>query len=46
MKHDYVPSHTTAMAWHCLLLAGVDDRLTGLGRLFECTLSKFRAQHA
>lgn len=31
-------SSNHAMAWHCLRLAGVDDRLTGMGRLFECAL--------
>ena len=24
-----------AMLWHCLRLAGIDDRLEGLGRLFR-----------
>ncbi|MDH3712495.1 MAG: Asp/Glu racemase [Gammaproteobacteria bacterium] len=31
-------SSNHAMAWHCLRLAGVNDTLTGRGRLFECTL--------
>ncbi len=31
-------SSNHALAWHCLRLAGVNDELPGLGRLFECTL--------
>ena len=30
-----VTSSNHAMAWHCLRLAGIDDKLSGLGRLFE-----------
>ncbi len=30
-----VTSSNHAMAWHCLRLAGVDDRLPAFGRLFE-----------
>lgn len=33
-----VISSNSATAWHCLRLAGVDDRLTQFGRLFELTL--------
>lgn len=31
-------SSNHAMAWHCLRLAGVSDKLAGFGRLFECGL--------
>lgn len=30
-----VTSSDHAMAWHCLRLAGVEDKLDGMGRLFE-----------
>jgi len=30
-----VTSSNHAMAWHCLRLAGVDDRLPEFGRLYE-----------
>ena len=30
-----VTSSNHALAWHCLRLAGVDERLPGLGRLFQ-----------
>ena len=33
-----VTSSNHAMAWHCLRLAGVNETLPGLGRLFELTL--------
>jgi maleate isomerase len=33
-----VTSSNHAMAWHCLRLAGVNNTLPGLGRLFELTL--------
>ena len=33
-----VTSSDHAMAWHCLRLAGVDDTVPGLGRLFELPL--------
>jgi maleate isomerase len=32
-------SSNHAMAWHCLRLAGVEDTLPGLGRLFECRIA-------
>jgi len=31
-------SSNHAMAWHCLRLAGINDTLPGLGRLYECGL--------
>ncbi len=34
-----VTSSDHALAWHCLRLAGVDDIVPGLGRLFERTLA-------
>jgi len=34
-----VTSSNHAMAWHCLRLAGIDDRLAGYGRLFELPLA-------
>ena len=33
-----VTSSNHALAWHCLRLAGIDDRIAGQGRLFECGL--------
>jgi maleate isomerase len=30
-----VTSSNHALAWHCLRLAGIDDRRPGRGRLFE-----------
>jgi maleate isomerase len=33
-----VTSSNHAMAWHCLRLAGIEDRQPGFGRLFECAL--------
>jgi len=30
-----VTSSNHALAWHCLRLAGVDDKLPALGRLFS-----------
>jgi maleate isomerase len=33
-----VTSSNHAMAWHCLRLAGIEDRQAGFGRLFECAL--------
>jgi maleate isomerase len=34
-----VTSSDHALAWHCLRLAGVEDRVPGLGRLFELPLN-------
>ncbi len=34
-----ITSSNHALAWHCLRLAGVDDELTGLGRLFRTQLT-------
>jgi maleate isomerase len=34
-----VTSSNHALAWHCLRLAGVDDRIDGRGRLFTCGLA-------
>lgn len=34
-----VTSSNHAMAWHCLRLAGIDDRRDDAGRLFELTLT-------
>ncbi|MBV8915384.1 MAG: Asp/Glu racemase [Acetobacteraceae bacterium] len=34
-----VTSSDHALAWHCLRLAGVDDKVPGMGRLFELALS-------
>jgi maleate isomerase len=34
-----VISSNSATAWHCLRLAGVDDRIDGYGRLFEMPLA-------
>lgn len=33
-------SSNLALGWHCLRLAGVNDRLTRFGRLFETTLDR------
>lgn len=33
-----VTSSNHAMAWHCLRLAGIEDRRPGFGRLLECGL--------
>jgi maleate isomerase len=33
-------SSNLALGWHCLRLAGVNDRLTRFGRLFEITLDR------
>ena len=30
-------SSNQAMLWHCLRLAGIDDRIAGLGQLFSQT---------
>ncbi|MCB1341533.1 MAG: hypothetical protein KDK24_10825 [Pseudooceanicola sp.] len=38
-----VTSSDHAMAWHCLRLAGVDDRVPGAGRLFQLSLDGQRA---
>ena len=34
-----VTSSNHALAWHCLRLAGIDDRIEGRGRLFTCGLA-------
>jgi maleate isomerase len=34
-----VTSSNHALAWHCLRLAGIEDRIDGRGRLFTCGLA-------
>jgi maleate isomerase len=37
-----VTSSNHALAWHCLRLAGIEDRPPGFGRLLECGLDRAR----
>ena len=33
-----VTSSNHALAWHCLRLSGINDKIPNNGKLFECTL--------